>query len=720
MFGKQRFMIKFFVTHLCLTIPVLLVSIFITAIVSGRMRLVEDEKVEQQLSNAVSNFQNLYTGYYNESVILSERSELLPNKMLTNAMEAYNGIELLKLKQSFDNRITDILLEYGTEYVYSSALSRKRVYLESNGYREESIVRSFKAMERGEEGAIVLFKSDKNGSFMLTYPIQRGGKQWMSVNFILPFEQMMLFFRPTDSGQWFLLEAWDGSILALGCDKEGETIVLAPEEYERRLMSQDYQVFETNDERAGLTIRIYYEKIVFDLNQGFYQMQCVNIALILLGGILSAMLSWGLSRKRMKEIVRLESIAQGEGRNFFTEKNVYNRLQNIIVHSLDTKQELELKELANVIRFRDRTVGMIFRGFINNKEELDVAFKELGWKKGYPDCFFVGAISVKGQLLDSQLPPFLKECLLMYMSRDAYNIVVFLYELQVQDKEQVQRIQVAGKIRECLHEQQVFRVRVGMSRVYTDASMIGSAFNEAIRILDAIYSGKRSEFYGCWENFVSMSELVLPDYLSLEKFEEALKNQDLEEARTWLHHIVQSSLQVDCSRENRMYIRYTVLQCLVEYLNRTNTVGKGVFLAECLQLNVGDGASFEKNITEIIKKCLETKDTNNFRQMLEYIEDNYYRSDLSYEEVAAVGKVSKSYISRIFKLRLGMSYIEYLTHVRLERACVLLRTTDVSINDIVKLIGYENSSSFRRSFKSKYGINATDYRKREKGKGDYI
>lgn len=717
---ERRFIIKFFVTHLCLIIPVLFVSIIITEIVSGRTRKIENEKVEQQFNFTVNEFCNLYIEYYNESVILSGRSELLPYKMLSNTMDAYAGIELLKLKQSFDNRISGILVEYGTDDIYYSASSKKRLYLKSNGYREESIARAIEAMERGEEGAVALYKSDVDGGFMLTYSIGRGEDKRMSVNYILPFEQVMLFFRPTNSGQYFLIESWDGSIFALGCDDEGQTVVLAPQEYERRLMDQDCLVCKTDYERAGLTFRLYYEKKAFELNKGFYQLQVVSSCLILLGGVFSGVLSWVLGKKRMKEIVFLENIALGEGKKYFAEKDVYNRLQNIILKNLDKKQDLENKELVNTIRYRNMMMGMILRGFINNKEELDEAFKELGREKGYPDLFFVGAISVKGQLLDSQLPPFLKECLMMYMSRDANNVVIFLYELQVQDKEQVLRMQLADKIRKYLHEQQVSRVRVGMSRVYTDVSMIGSAFNEAIRVLDIICSGKSSEFYSCCENFILASELLLPDYSSLEKFREALENQDVDEAQAWLHHIVQRSLEVESSKENRMYIRYTVLQCLIEYLNRTNSMSKGVFLAECLQINVAAGTSFEKNIMDIIKKCMKSGENNGFKQMLEYIENNYSRSDLSYEEVAIVGKVSKSYISKIFKLRLGMSYIEYLTHVRLEHACVLLRTTDLSINDIVKLIGYENSSSFRRSFKNKYGINATEYRKRESAKGENL
>ena len=97
--------------------------------------------------------------------------------------------------------------------------------------------------------------------------------------------------------------------------------------------------------------------------------------------------------------------------------------------------------------------------------------------------------------------------------------------------------------------------------------------------------------------------------------------------------------------------------------------------------------------------------------MLEYIEKNYKRSDLTYEEVASVGGVSKTYLSRLFKTRMEMSYIEYLTSVRMEHAAILLRKTDMNIHDIAKNVGYEDVSGFRKGFKKLYAISASDYRK---------
>ena len=60
---------------------------------------------------------------------------------------------------------------------------------------------------------------------------------------------------------------------------------------------------------------------------------------------------------------------------------------------------------------------------------------------------------------------------------------------------------------------------------------------------------------------------------------------------------------------------------------------------------------------------------------------------------------------------MGMPYIDYLTQVRMEKACQLLTETDMPIKEIVWQVGYIDDSSFRKKFKARYGIRLSDYRK---------
>lgn len=115
----------------------------------------------------------------------------------------------------------------------------------------------------------------------------------------------------------------------------------------------------------------------------------------------------------------------------------------------------------------------------------------------------------------------------------------------------------------------------------------------------------------------------------------------------------------------------------------------------------------------MLQHCLVEKEDDKFTRMLNYVNNNYQNFSLSVDEVAEVGGITKNYVSKIFRSNLNMSYIEYVTMVRMDKARTLLRTTNLKISDIAEQVGYINVESFRRVFREKYGENASQYRKRE-------
>lgn len=93
-----------------------------------------------------------------------------------------------------------------------------------------------------------------------------------------------------------------------------------------------------------------------------------------------------------------------------------------------------------------------------------------------------------------------------------------------------------------------------------------------------------------------------------------------------------------------------------------------------------------------------------------YIHQNYQRSDLSLQEIADVVNLSPSYLGAQIKDRVGVSYVKYLTAVRLEQAKKLLRTTDQSVTHVAESVGYPNVTNFYRHFKRQEGITPAVFR----------
>ncbi len=98
-----------------------------------------------------------------------------------------------------------------------------------------------------------------------------------------------------------------------------------------------------------------------------------------------------------------------------------------------------------------------------------------------------------------------------------------------------------------------------------------------------------------------------------------------------------------------------------------------------------------------------------FKQMLEYINENYGRNDLSRDTLAAAfGLTDTTYISKLFKKYLNENFFAYLERIRIENACLLL-DEHCPVKDVAERVGYLSDVSFRRAFKKRMGYSPSDY-----------
>lgn len=83
---------------------------------------------------------------------------------------------------------------------------------------------------------------------------------------------------------------------------------------------------------------------------------------------------------------------------------------------------------------------------------------------------------------------------------------------------------------------------------------------------------------------------------------------------------------------------------------------------------------------------------------------------LTLEKVASNVFLNKSYISHIFKKVSGISFVNFMTDVKIDRAKILLMNTNLKIYEVASTIGYNNPEYFSRVFKSITGVTPNEYR----------
>ena len=95
----------------------------------------------------------------------------------------------------------------------------------------------------------------------------------------------------------------------------------------------------------------------------------------------------------------------------------------------------------------------------------------------------------------------------------------------------------------------------------------------------------------------------------------------------------------------------------------------------------------------------------------ELIESNFSEA-MKMEDLARQIGISPRHFIRRFKKATDETPLRYLQQIRIERAKEYLETTSETVNEITQVIGYENSSSFRKLFKEATGLSPGEYRSR--------
>ena len=102
-----------------------------------------------------------------------------------------------------------------------------------------------------------------------------------------------------------------------------------------------------------------------------------------------------------------------------------------------------------------------------------------------------------------------------------------------------------------------------------------------------------------------------------------------------------------------------------------------------------------------------------------YIQANF--SNIKISDVARNIGINRSYLTKIFKEKTGVSPQDYLMDRKLSYACKLLLETDAQIQDVARRIGYDNLLTFSKIFKGKYGVSPKNYRLQNRsGKEQYL
>lgn len=140
--------------------------------------------------------------------------------------------------------------------------------------------------------------------------------------------------------------------------------------------------------------------------------------------------------------------------------------------------------------------------------------------------------------------------------------------------------------------------------------------------------------------------------------------------------------------------------------------------------DIRDTDSTVTYLSEILKKAITVRDknvTNKYNDIIDevkkYIDENYSDAEMSLNKLASHVNFSPNHLSMIFSGQTGMTFIKYLTDLRIEKAKELLRCSSKRSVDISTEVGYKDPHYFSYLFKKTVGVTPTQYRSECRSEG---
>lgn len=131
-----------------------------------------------------------------------------------------------------------------------------------------------------------------------------------------------------------------------------------------------------------------------------------------------------------------------------------------------------------------------------------------------------------------------------------------------------------------------------------------------------------------------------------------------------------------------------------------NTDARSALKAEYLTLRL---------MSLISEKAEQQSKKGIMTRVIDNMEHSYF-SDYDAGKYSAMFGLSVSRFNHLFKDTVGVSPKSYLISLRIENACRLLESTDLSIGEVAESVGYTDALFFGKLFKSRMGVSPRKYR----------
>lgn len=257
--------------------------------------------------------------------------------------------------------------------------------------------------------------------------------------------------------------------------------------------------------------------------------------------------------------------------------------------------------------------------------------------------------------------------------------------------------------------EQSIRLLMGISQIHEHINRLFIAVGECDQYILANHQS----------SFSDIEYLHIP-YTDIENLFTAISNHD----ESQINDIIDNIFNISASTPYKSYSYSLALMILLRLGHLHNKYQpENIFLTpEILDMgylkqqypSLRQLISFIKTTSMAVSGLIKNQETYTPSKVIvtavDYIEE-HYNEHLSLSDVAEHIHISKNYLCDLFRKEMNITFIDYVTSIRLEKAKYLLTHTDKKMYEISLEVGYNDYAYFSQIFKRHTGTTLSHYRK---------
>jgi two-component system response regulator YesN len=274
---------------------------------------------------------------------------------------------------------------------------------------------------------------------------------------------------------------------------------------------------------------------------------------------------------------------------------------------------------------------------------------------------------------------------------------------------------------ELIEEFNDFISLIGISNTMSGFTQLNKAYFQSMDALKNKSLLDRNSRYIHFEDISSSKKFTnfftAEDERTLTYYIESGNHSEIETRITQIFNSMNNDSQITTKALMKLY--YEMILLLENLLNKYSLSVEQVLDFDFITLTNAPKSSSVEQLKELLtsfsikaSEQLSSSSKDDPKTLLNkiktYIENNYYK-DVTLDFIAHKFYISKTYFSQLFKKEVGITFINYLTRVRMNHAEQLLKNNNLKVYEIARMVGYSDPLYFGQVFKKYFGVLPSEY-----------